>query len=377
MSNISIVDNLAAIPKEEWNQLSFPHFPFADYEYLLQLEKSGSVGENTGWSPRYLTARQNGKLEGASYLYSKAHSYGEYIFDWAWAEAYQRYRVPYYPKLLSMTPFTPATGPKLLMAERVDRERVASDLIASALEQMESAHQSSLHYLFLEPSEIAHFEKAGFLLRHSFQYHWTNPGYAGFEDFLSALRPRKRKQIARERAQLAEEGLTLRALSGEALTREHALLFYRFYLATIGKMGAMDYLTEEFYTGVFEAMRDNIVLFWAEKQQEPIAGALCYFKGETLYGRYWGANQEVRNLHFELCYYQPIEWAIQKGLKRFEAGAQGEHKIARGFLPTLTYSAHWIKHPQFREAISRFIDEEKAAISGYFAQSKEHSPYQS
>lgn len=320
-------------------------------------------------------AVEDGDALGACYLYSKTHSYGEYIFDWSWAQAYERYQMPYYPKLLSAVPFTPATGPKLLFKDGVDKPRVAAALIASALEQMEAAQHHSLHYLFITPDEIPYFEAAGFSIRHSFQYHWKNEGYTSFEEYLGKLKSKKRKQIERERQQLGQEGLTFRAVTGEALLPEHAELFYRLYLSTILKMGAIAYLTEDFYRRVFAAMHDQIILFLAEDRGEVIAGSLCYFKGDALFGRYWGAVRDVRNLHFELCYYRPIEWAIAHKLARFEAGAQGEHKHARGFLPTRTYSAHWIRHPQFRVAIGNFIDEEKAVLASMFEDMKVHSPF--
>jgi uncharacterized protein len=372
---IKAFSSLEAIQENEWSQLSSPNFPFADYAYLTALEKSGSVGSNTGWTPLYLTASRGASLEGASYLYSKDNSYGEYIFDWAWVQAYDKYHVPYFPKLLSAIPFTPATGPKILISPGAHREKVAEQLISAALQKMEDLNHTSLHYLFLAPEEIGFFEKAGFLIRHSFQYHWTNQGYASFRNFVDSLKPRKRKQILREREQLQEEKLTIRELTGDALTVDHARLFYGFYLSTIMKMGAIPYLTENFFVEVFQSMRDQIVLFLAEKEDEAVAGSVCYFKGSTLYGRYWGSTHEVRNLHFEMCYYRPIEWAIAHGIKLFEAGAQGEHKIPRGFLPALTYSAHWIRHSEFREAISRFLAEEKNAIRDLFEEMERHSPY--
>ncbi len=372
---VKTFSHLDALPKADWKALSHPDFPFADYEYLHALEASASVGENTGWSPLYVTTGAGDRIQGAMSLYTKSHSYGEYIFDWSWAEAYLRYQVPYYPKLVAAVPFTPATGPKLLFAADADREAAASDLIVAALREMEARAQSSFHALFITPEEIGYFERAGFLIRHSYQYHWNNAGYARFEDFLAALKPRKRKQIARERAQLMEEKLTLKVVTGEAITADHALLFFQFYLSTISKRQAIPYLREAFFLRVFETMKDRIVLFLAEDGTETVAGSLCYFKGNTLFGRYWGASRDVRNLHFELCYYQPIEWAIGRGLKRFEAGAQGEHKVARGFLPTLTYSAHWIRHPGFRDAIGRFIEEEKTAIADLFEETRTHSPF--
>lgn len=375
LSTIKSFTCLDAIQNGDWGQLASPSFPFSDYDYLRALETSGSVGVDSGWFPQYFTAHSGDSLQGASYLYAKHHSHGEYIFDWSWAEAYERYQVPYYPKLLSAIPFTPATGPKLLLASHPDRENVAAQLIRAALQQTQVLDYSSLHYLFITDNEIGFFERAGFLIRHSFQYHWVNRGYASFVDFLGSLQSKKRKQIRKEREQLEGENLAFRALTGDELIPDHAALFYRFYLRTITEKGAIPYLTEAFFATAFETMRDRIVLFLAEDGNETVAGSLCYFKGDTLYGRYWGTTRAVRNLHFELCYYRPMEWAIARGLKRFEAGAQGEHKIARGFLPTLTYSAHWIRHSQFREAIARFIEEEKRAIDLYFEEMRNHSPY--
>ncbi len=367
--------SIEEIKPEEWNRLTNPEFPFADYAYFQALEKSGSVGGETGWEPIYLAAHVDGEMVGASYLYLKRNSYGEYIFDWAWAEAYQRHHVLYYPKLTSAIPFTPATGPKLLFGEGTDKTSVAAALIAKALELVRENHLSSLHYLFLTPEELPHFEQAGLFIRHSFQYHWLNRDYENFEDFLSRMKSRKRKQIAKERRELESEDVKVAEVTGEALTAQHAKQFYHFYLSTIEKMGAISYLNENFFENVFRQLRSEIILFWATRNEEPIAASLCYQRGKTLYGRYWGANRDIKNLHFELCYYRPIELAITRKLQRFEAGAQGEHKIPRGFLPTLTYSAHYIEHPAFQEAIARFVGEEKVAIEEYFRQMQEQSPY--
>lgn len=361
---------MEGIDAGEWGQLENPSFPFSSYAYLHALEASQSVGERTGWLPAHLTLTRGNKLEGASFLYEKSNSYGEYIFDWAWADAYHRHQVPYFPKLVSAVPFTPATGPKLLAASA----DVARRLIRAGLVEMETRRCSSLHYLFIAPEEIAHFEEQGFLIRHSFQYHWRNRNYRSFDDFLAALKRRKRKQISREREQL-DPGIGVRVLTGEALLPEHAEIFYSFYSSTIQKMGAIPYLTPDFFARVFSSMRDEVYFFIAEERGRPVAGSLCYRRGENLYGRYWGSTKDVRHLHFELCYYRPLELAIEKGLKLFEAGAQGEHKVARGFLPELTYSAHFVRHPAFRDAIARFIEEEKVGIQGLFDEIRDHDPY--
>lgn len=343
--------------------------------FLNALEQSHSVSPTTGWSAQHLTLWSGSNLDAACPLYSKNHSYGEYIFDWAWAEAYQRHGVHYYPKFVASSPFTPATGPKILVRPGVAINEAYATLLTAARELTETNNHSSLHFLFLSPDEVPQFERAGFLVRHSFQYHWKNRAYKTFEDFLEHLKPRKRKQIIRERAQLAEEGLKIRFITGEELTAKHAEIFYPLYRATTDKMRAIAYLTPDFFARVFEAMKQNVVLIVAEDKEETVAAALYYQKGKNLYGRYWGASREVRNLHFELCYYQPIEWAIKTGLSLFEAGAQGEHKISRGFLPELTYSAHWIRHPAFREAIAHFIEEEKKGIAALFVEMEPHLPF--
>ncbi len=364
-------ESFPLIAKADWQRVEAADFPFADYDYLAALETSGAAVPATGWQPEHLTAWHNETLLGALPLYAKNHSYGEYIFDWAWAQAFDRHRVPYYPKLSSAIPFTPATGPKLLFSPNVDREAVAAALLTETKRKAESF--SSLHFLFLSPEEVPYFEREGFLIRHSFQYHWRNQNYRTFDEFLNRLKPRKRKAIVKERSELAAQGLSIEMLKGDEITPEHAEIFYQCYLSTIQKMGAIAYLNLAFYQNIFVTMRDRLVLILAKNKELPIAAALFYEKGKTLYGRYWGALEEVKHLHFELCYYRAIEYAIDRGLTLFEAGAQGEHKLARGFLPEITFSAHWIRHDGFRAAITNFVDEERQAIQNYL--SGVSSPY--
>lgn len=374
-SSIDMVRSLADVTASEWDARTPANTPFTDHAYLAALETSASVGGRSGWHPHYLMAKNGNDVVGASFLYTKTNSHGEYIFDWGWADAYRRYDVPYYPKLTSSVPFTPATGPKLLLAPGADRDKTSAQLIAAGKALMTAEGHSSLHYLFIAPEEIAAFEAAGFMIRDSFQYHWTNHSYTSFADFLGALKSKKRRQIEKERRELQGEGLTIRHLSGADLRSEHADIFYAFYRSTIEKRRGIPYLTLAFFRTVFETMRDDIILILAEEQTVPIAGALFYQKGDALFGRYWGCSKDVRHLHFELCYYQPIELAIQRQLRLFEAGAQGEHKIARGFTPVLTFSAHWLQHAAFREAIGHFIAEERTEIQALFASFAEHSPY--
>jgi len=361
-----------------WRALEPPAFPFFDIEFLHALERSDSVGGASGWEPVYLLCKDGGYLLGALPLYLKTDSYGEYVFDWEWARAYREHGLPYYPKLVAAVPFTPATGPKLLVrhdAGEAERAAVTRALLDAARELAGELRVSSSHALFLPERELADFTKHGFAVRHSLQFHWHNRGYGSFSDYLEALTSKRRRQIKRERRQL--EGLAVERLTGEALEEEHAALMYRFYLGTYDRKWGFPYLTGSFFSEVFSTMRDRILFVLArdELTRRPVAGALFFFKGRSLYGRYWGAAEERRNLHFELCYYQGIEFAIERRLDLFEAGAQGEHKLSRGFLPTLTYSAHEIRHPEFRRAIEQYIAQEKELLAGTLAEYASHDPY--
>jgi predicted N-acyltransferase len=367
------------VRRAAWRALEPPNFPFFDFEFLRALERSGSIGPTSGWSPVYLLCKGGGSLLGALCLYVKTDSYGEYIFDWDWAHAYQQHRLPYYPKLVAAVPFTPATGPKLLVRQDVGRparEEVAGALLGAVQRLGDERRVSSTHALFLPEQEICEFTDRGFALRHSLQFHWRNRGYGTFSDYLDALEGKRRRQISRERRQLESEGLDIEQLTGEALHGEHAAAMYRLYLRTFDRKWGFPYLNEAFFEEVFRTMSDRILLVLARDGAGlPIAGALNFFKGNSLYGRYWGATQRLRNLHFELCYYQAIDFAIERRFELFEAGAQGEHKLARGFLPTLTYSAHEIRHPAFRRAIYDYIETEKEVLAGTLAAYNQHDPY--
>jgi uncharacterized protein len=378
---IERLSSIEHVNETAWRELEPQDFPFFDFEFLRALESSGSIGDSTGWSPVYLVCKDHmGRILGALCLYLKTDSYGEYIFDWEWARAYQRHGLPYYPKLVAAVPFTPATGPKLLVSRRTPKSEHAAvkrALLVAAQRLGDERRISSSHALFLPEEELDEFAERGFVVRHSIQFHWRNRGYGAFSDYLDALVSKRRRQIVRERRQLANEGLKIERLTGEALSSEHASTMYRLYLGTLDRKWGMPYLTGAFFTEVFQTMRDRILLVLARDAQTgyTIAGALNFLKGRTLYGRYWGAVEERRNLHFELCYYQAIEFAIERGLRLFEAGAQGEHKLARGFLPSLTYSAHAIQHPGFRHAIERYISEEKELISENMAEYDRYDPY--
>lgn len=371
-----VFHSLREVTPESWNRLIGDAFPFAEYNYLLALEEGQCVGIETGWEPRYLTLWEGKQLQAACYLYQKTNSNGEYIFDWDWANAYQRYGQRYFPKLTSAVPFTPATGPKLLVAADASNPReLQQQLLASALELAQQGGCSSLHFLFIPTEEREIYEAAGLLLRHSFQFHWQNQGYGSFEDFLSRLRSKRRKEILRERRQVQEQGLEVILLQGEEIEPRLCRVMHDFYLTTIDRKWAMPYLSYEFFQYIFTHFRDHLVLTLARKQGKWVAGTINYHKGPHLFGRYWGCWQDFRSLHFELCYYRLIEYAIEQGVQRFEAGAQGAHKIQRGFLPNLTYSAHWIAHPVFHQAIGEFIEEEKRSIQGNIENNPELSPY--
>jgi uncharacterized protein len=367
------------VDREMWRTLEPPEFPFFDFEFLHALEQSGSIGRRSGWSPAYLVCKEERRILGALCLYLKTDSYGEYIFDWEWARAYQQYGLPYYPKLVAAVPFTPATGPKLLVRPNVDvatRTRVTKALLEAAEDLGTEYRVSSSHALFLPEEELGEFTRRGFTVRHSLQFHWHNQGYETFSDYLGALSGKRRRQILRERRQLEGEGLEISHLTGDALLPEHAALMYRFYLATLDGKWGVPYLNRAFFDEVFGTMKDRTLLVLARDVAGlPVAGALFFLKDRSLFGRYWGAAQQRRNLHFELCYYQPIDFAIRRGFELLEAGAQGEHKLARGFLPSLTYSAHKIRDPAFGRAISEYIETEKEMLAGVMEEYASHDPY--
>jgi predicted N-acyltransferase len=360
----------------EWNSLERGDFIFADLRFLLALERTGCLGRRTGWHPRIVAVRSAGELIGAMPLFDKSNSYGEYIFDWAWAQAAEASGVDYYPKSLSAIPFTPATGPKLLLSKSLRKAEVASrGLIDACLR--EANGKSSSHLLFVTETEAENLAASGYLLRHSFQFHWRNRGWKSFDEFLSALRSKRRKEIQRERSTVSLTDLKIERLTGDALNPAHAEVMYKFYRSTIEKMGGHPYLTRDFFAQIFSTMKDSILFVLASTANgEPVAGALNFFSGSTLFGRYWGCVEDYKQLHFEICYYQAIDWAIQNNISLFEAGAQGEHKFNRGFLPALTLSCHWVNDPYLREAIADFLEREKKSIASLFKDYQDHDPFQ-
>ena len=366
---------MSAVSSAQWSELTDSDFPFSEHDFLSALEETDCVGEESGWIPCHLTMWKNDMLQGALYLYEKNNGYGEYIFDWGWAQAYERHGLNYYPKLVSAVPFTPATGRKLLFHPDADASMVRKKLLEEALDCMRSRNCSSLHFLYITAEELPVFNSMGFLIRHSFQFHWKNSNYQDFDQFLSTLKRKRRKEIIRERKQIKEQMITVSVLEGDDITREHIAQMYKFYISTISRKWGHPYLSLEFFYRIQQTMLKRLVLILAYVDEDCVAGAINFQKGDCLYGRYWGCKGNYRSLHFELCYYQPIEYAIRKGISLFEAGAQGEHKIQRGFLPELTYSAHWLEHPGFRSSISNFLEQEKASIRQGIKEFSPHSPY--
>ena len=359
---VRVVARIADLPAEEWDACAGAN-PFVRHAFLAALEESGSATAESGWLPQHLTIEgPDGRLIGAAPLYLKNHSYGEYVFDWGWADAYERAGGRYYPKLQASVPFTPVTGPRLLVRPDADRAAVTTALVAGMVELAKRHGASSVHVTFPTRREWQCLGEAGFLQRLGLQYHWENPGYGSFDDFLGSLASRKRKAIRRERRAVAESGITMRALTGPEIEPRHWDAFHDFYLATSEKKWGPAYLTRDFFDRLGETMARNVVLVLAELDGRPVAGALNLMGDGTLYGRNWGSAGRFRFLHFEACYYQAIEFAIRHGLTRVEAGAQGEHKIQRGYLPTETYSAHWIRDPGFRNAVADFLGRERAGV---------------
>jgi uncharacterized protein len=359
----------------EWNRVAGTGHPFLRHEFLSALERHGAVGEQYGWLPRHLLAREDGRLIGAVALYLKDNSYGEFVFDWAWADAYHRHGLTYYPKAVVSIPYTPATGPRLLVHPRADRARVAPALVELARTLMEQEGLSSLHWLFTDTDDTALLREQGFMPRLGCQFHWHNRGYQDFEEFLARLNSRKRKQLRRERRQVREAGIELQVVHGHDMSHEQWSVMHAFYRSTFERKSGIPTLSQAFFEEVSRTMGEQLVLVFAHHQGRPVAGAINFRGDDTLYGRHWGCQEAFHSLHFEACYYQGIEYCIANGLRVFEPGAQGEHKISRGFLPTATWSAHWIQDEGFRAAIGDFLRREQLGMRDYMETLAEQSPY--
>ena len=371
-SVVEVLDSLATIPALDWNRLAGDD-PFLRHEFLHALHDTGCAGAATGWAPRFLILREDGALAGAMPLYLKDHSYGEYVFDWAWADAYQRHGLRYYPKLLNAVPFTPVTGQRLLAAHGPQRRL----LLDAALELARETGASSLHCLFPPAGQAAEMADGGLMLRHGVQFHWRNHGYADFEGFLATLNHDKRKKIRQQRRRVHDAGISCEWFEGSAITDALWGFFNRCYRETYRQHRSTPYLNLDFFRALGRAMPENILLIVATREGQPIAASLNIHNGQRLCGRYWGALEHHPALHFENCYYQVIDFCIARGIASFEGGAQGEHKIARGLLPVETCSAHWLAQPQFAAAIGDFLQHESRGIAAYVDELGAHSPFKS
>lgn len=367
---LQVASSLSGVAPEAWNRLAGDD-PFLQHAFLHALHETGCACPETGWAPQYLLLETGGELAGAMPLYLKGHSYGEYVFDWSWADAYHRHGINYYPKLLSAIPFTPVVGSRLLAQKPEHRDR----LVAGALELARRTDTTSLHVLFPAAGDLECLDNHGFLLRQGRQFHWTNENYGDFDDFLARLSHDKRKKIRQERRKVHEAGITFRWLEGIAINDDAWQFFVRCYDQTYREHHSSPYLNLDFFRRVGTAMSDSFVMVLAERDGIPVAASLLVRNTTRLYGRHWGAIEHHPALHFEACYYQGIEYAIDRGLKFFEGGAQGEHKMARGLLPVTTQSAHWLAHPEFASAVGNFLDRETALMEEHGRELAMRSPY--
>lgn len=379
------------ISSDEWNKLCDSDYPFIRHEFFAALENTGSTGLDTGWQSHHLividsSRSDHKKIIGIMPLFIKHHSYGEYIFDWSWADAYQRSGLDYYPKLLNAIPFTPAAGPRWLIDKSYPSEKILTVFSDAIINEIEHLQLSSCHCLYTTEHHFSQLAElsSNWQQRYSYQYHWFNQDYKTFDDFLAAMSSRKRKNIIKERRKIQDHHIVMEIKSGKAITANDWKTFYYFYQTTyLKKSGHGGYLHENFFPLLAETLADQLVLIQARKQlpeeaegeHSVVATALCFKDQDTLYGRYWGCLEEYDGLHFEACYYQGIEYAINNGLKRFDPGAQGEHKIQRGFTPIKTYSNHWIAHPGFRQGLQQFLNAEQKEVEAYIKKACEFLPF--
>ncbi len=370
MSSVEVVDSLARVAADEWNSLAGGD-PFLSHEFLSALHETGCASSATGWTPQYLLLRSGAALAGAMPLYLKEHSYGEYVFDWAWADAYHRHGIAYYPKLLSAIPFTPVTGTRLLAAADADRDR----LIQAALAFAGKLGVSSLHCLFPTPADAQRLCAHGMMPRTTVQFHWLNRGYASFDAFLAEFSHDKRKKVKQERRKTAAAGIRFKWLEGDEIRERDWAFFHRCYRQTYREHRSTPYLSLEFFCRIGAALPRHLVLIVAERDHDPIAASLHVRNAGRLCGRHWGALQHHPALHFETCYYQGIEYCIARGIAAFEGGSRGEHKLARGLLPVETCSAHWLAHPEFAAAVEQFLAREASGTQRYVDELEDRSPF--
>ena len=379
--DLKFLDSISSVGAEDWNKLAGIENPFTRYEFLWALEKTGCTTDKTGWAPHHaavyagLENEEPSELVAIMPLYQKTNSYGEYVFDWSWASAYQNYGLNYYPKFVSAVPFTPSHGTRLFTADSANRSDIVKLIFDGLKRKVKSIEASSLHILFPTAEENQLFEKIGITARTACQFHWFNRGYSSFDDFLATLNSRKRKNIRRERQKIAERGTRFETIAGSSITAEHWNIFYEFYQSTYMMRGMRGYLSLNFFTELGQEMPGQLFMIVALDGNKMIAAALFFRNSEKLFGRYWGSSQDYQFLHFETCYYQGQEYCIQHKLKSFDSGAQGEHKIQRGFEPIITYSNHWIANEGFAQAINNFLDEERPHIERYQREASSLLPF--
>ncbi len=379
--DLKFVDSIATIGEEDWNSLAGIENPFTRYEFLWALEKTGCTTRATGWEPHHLAVYsgladdESRQLVAVMPLYQKTNSYGEYVFDWAWASAYQNYGLNYYPKFVSAVPFTPSHGTRLFTDYSVSRDDIAKLIFDELKSKLESIDASSWHILFPTEEEKKLFEAIGIPARTACQFHWFNRDYSSFDDFLATLNSRKRKNIRRERQKVAERGTKFETLHGAYISPKHWNTFYQFYQSTYMMRGMQGYLTQDFFAELARLMPEQLFMIVALDGDKMIAAALFFRNNKKVFGRYWGSAQDYEFLHFETCYYQGQEYCIEHKLQSFDSGAQGEHKIQRGFEPITTYSNHWVANEGFAQAINKFLDEERPHIEKYQAEAAALLPF--
>ena len=372
---ITVHDSISEIGADDWNSVAGDRFPFMRYEFLHAAERTGSVSLDEGWQPRHLVARHDdGSIRAALPLYEKHHSWGEFVFDWAWAQAYERAGLNYYPKLVSTVPFTPATSTKLLRKNPDDTE-IGGVLLDAAIALAGELDCSSVHILFPEQEENGLMEQAGFLTRKDCQFHWRNRNYRDFDEFLATFSSAKRKKARRDRRRVSESGIRFRRLSGAELTAQLWETVYDLISRTFMRRGSLPYFRREFFSEISRLLPENILVVLAESGDKAVAAAVFFVSEEALYGRYWGSTGHFNALHFETCYFQGIDYCIEHNISRFEPGTQGEHKVSRGFTPATTWSCHWLAQPAFLAAIDDYLNEEGQHVERYMQAVDEHSPY--
>ena len=369
-----ICHSITEVEKKEYDSIQPGNNPFFEFDFLFALEKSGCVGPGTGWDPRHLLLREGGDLIGAVTFYLKTDSYGEYIFDWQWARAYQDAGLSYYPKAVVGVPFTPATGRRIIVRADYDYGTCGRALVDKLVEVCSLKSLSSIHFLFVTAEEQELFADCGFLSRLTHQYHWHNSDYLCFDDFLRDLRSGRRKQIKKEKRRLYDLGIEVSVFEKEQIRREHIDSIWEFYVSTSSRKWGSAYLNREFFDLMFETYREKTVLVIAQMDGRPVGGTINFRKGDKLYGRYWGCTVEVPYLHFECCYYKPIEFAINNGINVFEAGAQGEHKFLRGFEAVPVYSSHFFFNPGAQSSIDNFLRGERPYMRSLISEYNKHSP---